>query len=503
KTYEKDLAAAEHPKVKQDIQILIKSVEDSMETDRLTSEVMLPYHNVTQLVFFGIRSLMDPQVAEERRHAAIERIKKYAGIANGYKPITELARADTERVMRNKGLIGPFIGEVEKDLENAPKFIAGVRQLLASSALEGWEEPYDTLAKQLEDYNAWVAEEVKKRARPTSTLPREIYENNLKNWGVDASPEELIRQAQTAFAEIRAEMEALAPLVAKEKGYDVTDYRDVILKLREEEIPGDKVLAEYEATLGKIEEIIEREGIVTLPEREAGIEIASAAETAAQPAPHVRPPRLVGNTGEYPVFVLPKIEQREDGSWGNNEDNFMANTWTLTAHEARPGHELQFSAMIEGGVSTARALFSFNSANVEGWGLYAETITKPYMPLDGQLISLQLRLLRAARMFLDPLINTGQLTPAEAKQFLMQEVVITDGFAQQEVDRYAFRLPGQATSYYYGYAKMRGLRIFTELKLRDKFDQKAFHDFVLAQGLLPPELLRKAVEEEFIPQYAG
>ncbi|MEM8800896.1 MAG: hypothetical protein AAGF15_12565, partial [Pseudomonadota bacterium] len=47
KTYEKDLAAAEHPKVKQDIQILIKSVEDSMETDRLTSEVMLPYHNVT------------------------------------------------------------------------------------------------------------------------------------------------------------------------------------------------------------------------------------------------------------------------------------------------------------------------------------------------------------------------------------------------------------------------------------------------------------------------
>ena len=43
---------------------------------------------------------------------------------------------------------------------------------------------------------------------------------------------------------------------------------------------------------------------------------------------------------------------------------------TLTAHEARPGHEMQFAKIIEAGVSVARALFAFNSTNVEGWGLY-------------------------------------------------------------------------------------------------------------------------------------
>jgi uncharacterized protein (DUF885 family) len=32
-----------------------------------------------------------------------------------------------------------------------------------------------------------------------------------------------------------------------------------------------------------------------------------------------------------------------------------------------------------------------------------------------------------------------------------------------------------------------------------KFDQKKFHDFILAQGLLPPDLMRKAVLEDFIP----
>ena len=72
--------------------------------------------------------------------------------------------------------------------------------------------------------------------------------------------------------------------------------------------------------------------------------------------------------------------------------------------------------------------------------------------------------------------------------------------AAQEVDRYTYRLPGQATAYYYGLMKMQTLRMQAEVALGEGFDQLAFHDFILAQGLLPPELLKKAVLEEFIPQ---
>ena len=71
---------------------------------------------------------------------------------------------------------------------------------------------------------------------------------------------------------------------------------------------------------------------------------------------------------------------------------FAAASWTLTVHEARPGHEMQFASMIEGGVSVARAIFAANSTNIEGWALYAESFVKPYMPPAGQLISLQHRL---------------------------------------------------------------------------------------------------------------
>jgi uncharacterized protein (DUF885 family) len=64
-------------------------------------------------------------------------------------------------------------------------------------------------------------------------------------------------------------------------------------------------------------------------------------------------------------------------------------------------------------------------------------------------------------------------------------------------------MPGQATAYYHGYTKMQALRTQTELALRDDFDQRAFHDFVLAQGMLPPDLLKQAVMESFVPSMSN
>jgi uncharacterized protein (DUF885 family) len=177
----------------------------------------------------------------------------------------------------------------------------------------------------------------------------------------------------------------------------------------------------------------------------------------------------------------------------------QAGTWSITAHEARPGHELQFAKMLESGVSTARALFAFNSVNVEGWALYAEAEMQPYEPLDGQLFALQARMQRAARAFLDPMVNLGQITPERVKSFLMEEVGLSEGMSTQEMQRYTFRAPGQATSYFYGYQRLMETREAAEVALGKKFNRQAFNDFVLSQGLVPPPVLRKAVMEEFVP----
>jgi uncharacterized protein (DUF885 family) len=120
------------------------------------------------------------------------------------------------------------------------------------------------------------------------------------------------------------------------------------------------------------------------------------------------------------------------------------------------------------------------------------------MPPEGQLVSLDYRLMRAARAFLDPELQAGKIQPADAFRVLEQDVVQSHAFAEEEVERYTYRSPGQANSYFYGYTKLIALRNEVEAKLGNKFKRKKFHDFILAQGLLPPDLMRKAVLEDFV-----
>ncbi|MGB5880179.1 MAG: DUF885 domain-containing protein, partial [Thermoanaerobaculia bacterium] len=206
----------------------------------------------------------------------------------------------------------------------------------------------------------------------------------------------------------------------------------------------------------------------------------------------------LGNTGERGEFVVPLKMISVEGEMRTDDFTFDAASWTLTVHEGRPGHEMQFASVVELGVSTARALFAINSANAEGWGLYTEAIMKPYMPLEGQLISLQLRLLRAARAILDPGLQSGEVTREEALRILQEEVVFSEGMALQEVQRYIFDSPGQATSYFFGYCRLMELRADVERILGDDFNAREFHDFILAQGILPLSMIRQAVMEEFL-----
>src|SRR5262249_18743216 len=199
--------------------------------------------------------------------------------------------------------------------------------------------------------------------------------------------------------------------------------------LKQKQLKDADILPLYTQRLAALEDITRRERVVTVPQRKAKIRLASEAESAMQPAPHMDAPRLIGNTGEYGEFVLSLVTPGSPGQKDLRMDDFSfdAATWTLTVHEARPGHELQFTRMVENGVSIPRAVFAFNSANVEGWALYAEAEMKPYLPLDGQLASLQARLMRAAWAFLDPMLNLGQISPEEARRVLTEEVVLSEG----------------------------------------------------------------------------
>jgi uncharacterized protein (DUF885 family) len=374
-----------------------------------------------------------------------------------------------------------------------------VRKLFDQFKLEGAGPGLEKLEQQLGHWNEFIKSELLPKSREDFRMPGELYAFTLEQIGIDIPPAELAAKARLAFTEIQAQMQQVAALVAREKGLPASDYRDVIRTLKKDQLVGTEILTHYNARLKEIEAIIRAQALVSLPERATRVRIATEAESTAIPAPNMNPPRLLGNTGEVGEFVLPLNVPDKSGKMKQFDDfTFAAASWTLTAHEARPGHELQFASIIEQGVSEARIAFAFNATNTEGWGLYAEWLMEPYEPADGRLICLQHRLQRAARAFLDIELQTGKITREHALAILKNEVVLSDPMANQEVERYTFWSPGQANAYFYGYTRLRELRAEVEKAMGGQFRAKAFHDFVLAQGLLPPRLLRKAVLEEFV-----
>ena len=497
-------AAERDPFVLQDVDIVVDAID--RQVDRIAAERtrLVPYSDLLPTIFEGLRGLLDERNPPGRRALAAARLERYAGTTPDTTPLLALA---IERFRERAGdakLAGPFVGEVEKHRANIAILVDGIPGLFADAGVAVPQAALDAFAAQAKTYDAFLRDEVLPRARKDFRLPAELYAIALRDSGVDMDAGELSSRAQVAFREIQNEMNAIAPVVARERGLPAgtKDYRDVLRALKREQFEGEAILPHYKARLAELEAIIRREDVVSLPAREAVIRLAGPAESAASPAPHMDPPRMMGNTGERGVFVLPLRVPGKPGEAEVAYDDFTfeAASWTLTAHEARPGHELQFAAMVETGVSIARALFAWNSTNAEGWGLYMEAEMKPYEPFDGQLVALQHRLMRAARAFLDPGLQAGTVTPDEATRVLREDVVLSEAMALQEVERYTFRAPGQATSYFCGYQRLMELRTEVERTLGPRFDRRRFHDFILSQGLLPPRLVARAMREEFLPR---
>jgi uncharacterized protein (DUF885 family) len=491
--------AEENIAVKQDINILISAIDQSIESWRLEDKYLIPYFNLMEIVFYGVQALLDDQVSTERRQAALVRLKKYAGMAENYTPITQLAKNYISSYLAKEELLGPVKQEVERNLDNSNRFLQGIKQLFETYEIKDYLSVYEKFVAQVEDFDAFVRERILPRARDDFRLPEELYYHNLKTFGIDMPVEELMRRARVTFKSIQNEMKTLATLIAQKNAWESMDYRDVIKQLKKDQLMGEEILSLYEQRIEELEKLIEQHKIVSLPQRDMRIRLASDAESAAMPAPHLIPPRLIGNTGELGEFVLPLQFPGE----GLKLDDFThaSLSWTLAVHEGRPGHELQYSALVEKGVSLARAIYAFNSVNVEGWALYMESEMKPYLPLEGQFGALQSLLARAARAFLDPGLQLGFYSIDQASNILRNEVVLSEALVLSEIERYTFRRPGQAASYLCGYLRMLELRSDVEILLAEKFDRKAFHNFILSQGLLPPNLLREAVMDHFVPMY--
>lgn len=176
----------------------------------------------------------------------------------------------------------------------------------------------------------------------------------------------------------------------------------------------------------------------------------------------------------------------------------------LTLHESVPGHHLQnaLSQELENVPQFRRNLYL--SAYGEGWGLYAERLGVEmgvYENAYQQFGRLSYEMWRACRLVIDTGIHSQGWSRQQALDFLSSNTSLSQANVRAEVDRY-ISWPGQALSYKMGEIKIRQLRTKAEQQLGAKFDLRAFHDALLANGALPLEIL-EAEMDRFIAGVAA
>jgi uncharacterized protein (DUF885 family) len=163
----------------------------------------------------------------------------------------------------------------------------------------------------------------------------------------------------------------------------------------------------------------------------------------------------------------------------------------LLAHEGMPGHHFDGGLRLEAGIPEFRRK-TFMTAFGEGWGLYAERLGHEIGLYDEPMALLgrySYELFRACRLVVDTGLHAKDWPRERAIQYLVNECASTPAGATNEVLRY-MAWPGQALSYKIGEITIVELRAEAEKRLGARFDVRAFHDALLAEGHMPLRLMQ-------------
>jgi uncharacterized protein (DUF885 family) len=173
-------------------------------------------------------------------------------------------------------------------------------------------------------------------------------------------------------------------------------------------------------------------------------------------------------------------------------------TWeetTLFLHEGEPGHHFQISLAQENKALPNFMRFGGNTAYVEGWALYSETLGYPmgfYQDPYQRFGTLNDEMLRAMRLVVDTGIHSKGWTRDQAIQYMLDHSGESKTDATAEVERY-IAIPSQATAYKVGALTIQRLRDEAKAALGPKFDIRQFHAQVLDSGALPLEILEQKI----------
>jgi hypothetical protein len=109
--------------VSEDLQIMIDRVQLDFKQEDYARAHEVPYFNASGRVFGGLHILLDEQTPTDRRTAAAVRIREYAGLEPGYKPLTEILKQRVMEQMAKPGVIYPAKVEIETEMGRNSNYV--------------------------------------------------------------------------------------------------------------------------------------------------------------------------------------------------------------------------------------------------------------------------------------------------------------------------------------------------------------------------------------------
>ncbi|HEX7122266.1 MAG TPA: DUF885 family protein [Gemmatimonadaceae bacterium] len=313
-------------------------------------------------------------------------------------------------------------------------------------------------ATALPDGEAYYQAQIEKFTTLTLT-PREIHDIGLRE-----------------VARIKAEMEA----VKQQAGFTGTmaDFFEFLRTDPQFYARTPRELLAYSAYVSKKADWKLGETIGFLPRRRHGI----------RPVPDALAPIYTGGRGGLEACLM-------------NTYNLPARPLytipPLTLHECTPGHSFQAALALEMPERPPFRRQASFSAYSEGWGLYTEwlgTVMGIYETPYEEFGRLTYEMWRACRLAIDTGIHAFGWTKEQAMAYLREHAALAEHEITTEVERY-IAWPGQALAYKLGELQIRRHRREAEEALGPKFDQRKFHDAILALGPVPLSVLERRMKQ--------
>ena len=226
-------------------------------------------------------------------------------------------------------------------------------------------------------------------------------------------------------------------------------------------------------------------------------------------------PRLFALTPKAKFEIRPvepyRAQSAAGGSYmrpgGTRPGIFYVNTYDLPSrktwdaedlylHEAIPGHHFQLGLQQELGELPDFRRFGGETAFIEGWALYAESLGKDlgvYQDPYNYFGYLQNELWRAIRLVVDTGLHAKGWSRQQVIDYMLQNSASSQTDAVAEAERY-MAIPAQALAYKVGELKILQLRQQAQAALGSRFDIRAFHAEVLKDGSVPLDILQQKIE---------